>query len=100
MSKTMSRPERWSAACARARAAIDTAKSDIEGALEDLQDLQQEYQEWLDNLPEVAQGTAVEDKLNEVTNLTLEADVDVFYDVESVLDDAEAVDLPRGFGRD
>jgi 3-methyladenine DNA glycosylase/8-oxoguanine DNA glycosylase len=100
--KNPSRPERWAAAIESARNAIETAKSEIESAFADLYDLQQEYQEWLDNLPEVSQGSATEDKLNDVVNLYgLDSpDVDVFGDLESLLDEAEGIDLPRGFGRD
>jgi hypothetical protein len=50
-----------------------------------LRELQEEYQEWLDNLPENLQSTALAEKLDEVCPLDLEQ-----------LD----VDLPRGFGRD
>jgi hypothetical protein len=61
------RPQRWAEAIAT------------------LQALQAEYQEWLDNLPESLQDTALAEKLQEVCELDLEA-----------LD----LDLPRGFGRD
>jgi hypothetical protein len=54
-------------------------------AVETLRELQEEYQEWLDNLPESLQSTALAEKLDEVCSLDLEQ-----------LD----LDLPRGFGRD
>jgi hypothetical protein len=50
-----------------------------------LWELQEEYQEWLDNLPENFQSTALAEKLDEVCSLDLEQ-----------LD----LDLPRGFERD
>jgi hypothetical protein len=50
-----------------------------------LRELQEEYQEWRDNLPETLQSTALADNLDEVCSLDLEQ-----------LD----LDLPRGFGRD
>lgn len=100
MARGESRPDRWRNACAQARDAIETAKSEIETAFEDLKALQEEYQEWLDNLPEVSQGSATEDKLQIVTDLDLDVDPDVFGDIEMVLDEVEGVDLPRGFGRD
>ena len=62
-----SRPQRW-------RDAVET-----------LRELQEEYQEWLDNLPENLQSTALAEKLDEVCSLDL---------------DQLDVDLPRGFGRD
>jgi hypothetical protein len=54
-------------------------------AVETLRELQEEYQEWLDNLPESLQSTALAEKLDEVCSLDL---------------DQLDVDLPRGFGRD
>ena len=54
-------------------------------ALETLRELQAEYQDWLDHLPESLQASALAEKLEDVCALDLEA-----------LD----IDLPRGFGRD
>jgi hypothetical protein len=62
-----SRPERW-------RDAVETLRA-----------LQEEYQAWLDNLPESLQSSALAEKLEEVCTLDL---------------DALDIDLPRGFGRD
>ena len=62
-----SRPQRWT------------------DAVETLRELQEEYQDWLDNLPENLQSTALAEKLEAVC----EVDVDQ-------LD----IDLPLGFGRD
>jgi hypothetical protein len=54
-------------------------------AVETLRELQEEYQEWLDHLPENLQSTALAEKLDEVCSLDL---------------DPLDVDLPRGFRRD
>jgi hypothetical protein len=62
-----SRPQRWTE------------------AVETLRELQGEYQEWLDNLPENLQGSPLAEKLEAVCAL----DLDEFE-----------VELPRGFGRD
>ncbi len=62
-----SRPQRWA------------------DAVETLHVLQEEYQDWLNNLPENLQSTALAEKLEAVC----EVDVDQ-------LD----IDLPLGFGRD
>ena len=62
-----SRPQRWAA------------------AVETLRDLQAEYQEWFDNLPDALHDSPVAEKLEEVCALDL---------------DALDIDLPRGFGRD
>lgn len=54
-------------------------------AVEILRELQAEYQEWLDNLPESLQDTALAEKLQAVCDIDL---------------DELDVDLPKGFGRD
>jgi hypothetical protein len=62
------RPQRWADAVAT------------------LRELQGEYQDWLDNLPESQQDTPLADKLQAVCDLDL--------------DELESVDLPLGVGRD
>jgi hypothetical protein len=54
-------------------------------AVKTLRMLQEEYQAWLDNLPESLQSSSLAEKLEEVCALDL---------------DQLDVDLPRGFGRD
>lgn len=80
--KTPSRPQRWADAASRATA-----------ALEELVELQSEYQEWLDGLPENLQSGALADKLQSVCDLDLES-------AKQSVEEAEGIDLPRGFGRD
>ena len=63
-----SRPQRW-------RDAVQT-----------LVDLQAEYQDWLDNLPDNLQASTLAERLEAICG----------YD----LSDLEALELPRGFGRD
>jgi len=48
--------------------------------------LQDEYRTWLDNLPENLEGSRLADKLQAITELDLE--------------ELQAVDPPRGYGRD
>jgi len=48
--------------------------------------LQQEYRDWLANLPPNLQSSAPADKLQTIVELDLE--------------ELQAVDLPRGYGRD
>ena len=55
-------------------------------AVQELVDLQAEYQAWLDNLPDNFESSAVAERLEAICDL----------DVESLQD----VDPPRGFGRD
>jgi phage shock protein A len=99
-----SRPKRWEEACASAREALGAVRSQwelAEGALQDLDSIRQEYEEWRDNLPENLQDTPLGEKLNEVCELDLEMDTSTSLDeMEEKLDTAEAIDLPRGFGRD
>ena len=103
MTKTISRPKRWAAACENALNAIQAAKSDVEGALQDLVDLKSEYEEWRDNLPEMAQSAPVADKLNEIVD-GIDLDIDIegssFSELEALIEEIAEADLPRGFGRD
>ena len=77
-----SRPDRWAKAIEAARAAVV-----------DLEEVKEEYQEWRDNLPENLEMTPTSEKLDEVLDLDLES-------INDTLDEAENLELPRGFGRD
>lgn len=80
--KPKSRGQRW------AEAASNAAQ-----ALSELQDIQSEFSDWNDNLPENLRGSALGEKLQTVCDL----------DISSALDtanEAENADLPLGFGRD
>lgn len=81
MAKRKSRVTRW-----------NEAASDAEDALARLLEVQQEYQEWYDGMPESGMDT-VREKLEAVTELEVEA----AYDMAG---EAAAADLPLGFGRD
>jgi hypothetical protein len=48
--------------------------------------LQEEYRAWLDNLPPNLEGSRLADKLQAITELDLE--------------ELQAIDPPRGYGRD
>ena len=58
-----------------------------------LVELQQEYNDWKENLPENLASSALGEKLETIENLDLES-------AQSTVDEAEGVDLPRGFGKD
>jgi hypothetical protein len=79
---TESRSKRWAKAAAAAR-----------DALEKLEEIRQEYEEWRDNLPENLQNSALGEKLNTVADLDIQSAIDT-------VDEAENSDLPMGFGRD
>jgi phage shock protein A len=106
MSKKLSssRPARWERACAAARDALEKTRSayeDLETAMEELRGLQEEYADWQSNLPENLQQSAIGEKLDAIAGLALEPNVsDELDQVESAIDEAEGLDLPRGFGRD
>ena len=51
-----------------------------------LVELQEEYRAWLDNLPANLEGSRLADKLQAITELDLE--------------ELQAIDPPRGYGRD
>ena len=55
-------------------------------AIETLIDLQDEYRAWLDNLPDNLEGSRLADKLQAIAELDLE--------------EFQAIDPPRGYGRD
>ena len=80
--KRMSRPRRWADAVSRADA-----------ALQDLRDLQEEYQGWHGSLPENLAESPTAQKLDEIDGLDLESAI-------AIVNEAEMIDLPRGFGRD
>lgn len=93
MKRGKSRPARWREAVERGQSALGALRE----AVEDLKSLQEEYAEWQSSLPENLQYSATAEKLTAIENLDLEPDLD---SVEGVLDEADGVDLPLGFGRD
>jgi hypothetical protein len=77
-----SRTAHWIAA---ANAAIET--------LGELRDLQAEYQDWRDGLPENLQSSPVAEKLDAACDVDIESAL-------AIVEEARAADLPLGFGRD
>jgi hypothetical protein len=98
-----SRASRWQTAVDDARTALDAmeaAKADFDGAMEALRDVQSEYQDWYDNLPDAfQQDSPVGEKLQAVTDLDLDPGDDLEA-MRSAVDEAEGADLPLGWGRD
>lgn len=80
--KRQSRATRWAEAAGEAIAALET-----------LMDLQTEYEDWKDNLPENLAQSAMGEKLETVCDLDLSSALDTAQE-------ADAMDLPQGFGRD
>ncbi len=88
----MSRPKRWFKAVEDGRQAL----SELESAIETLKEIQEEFQDWRDNLPENLDQSPVAEKLDAVVDLDLEMD----SWAGDTLDEAENIELPLGFGRD
>jgi hypothetical protein len=105
MAKKQSRIDRWNEAVSAAQAAlaaIDAAFSDLETALDDLRGVREEYEEWHDGLPENLAQSAVGEKLQAIVDLDITDDprAETYDDLESMLSEAEGMDMPLGFGRD
>lgn len=85
-----------------------SATGDFQDAQAVLQELRDEFQEWEDNLPEQFQqgGSPVSEKIQEIVDMySIDEDVEFSIDgdttdAQSVVDEVESADLPRGFGRD
>jgi ParB family chromosome partitioning protein len=80
--KSNSRTARWADAVARASEAV-----------QDLIDIQSEYADWQQNLPENQQDGTVAEKLHMVVDIDLQSALDA-------ITEAQDADLPLGFGRD
>jgi DNA repair exonuclease SbcCD ATPase subunit len=82
MARKESRIARWERLVTEASVAID-----------ELKEIQEEYQDWRDNLPENLESSTVADLLDAVCEIDFEG-------ASAVLDESFYVELPRGFGRD
>jgi hypothetical protein len=80
--KKKSRIQRWQEAASEASNQINI-----------LLEIQGEYEDWKDSLPENLQSSALGEKLEEVCCIDLQWALDA-------IDEAGSVDLPLGFGRD
>ena len=77
-----SRPARWADAASQAIT-----------ALEELQEMQSEFSDWLETLPDNLRESAVAEKLESVTEIDFDSAIETVRE-------AEEADLPLGFGRD
>ena len=77
-----SRPARWA-----------DAASHAVPALEEMQEMQSEYQDWLDTLPDNLRESAVAEKLEIITEIDFDSAIET-------AGEANDADLPLGFGRD
>ena len=117
MAKKNTRSQRWLNSISTAqenmeevREAAEVAKeklADVLLSFEEVKAVQEEYQEWLNNMPEGLQQSPTAEKLEEIVYLDFDSISEDAFDFDSVLcevDDllaeAEQVDFPLGFGRD
>jgi hypothetical protein len=101
--KPKSRTQRWQDAVSEARAKFDEAQAALEAlqsALGELQSVKEEYEEWKENLPENLASSALGEKLEAIASLDIDTEATDLNDIETVIDEAEGLDLPLGFGRD
>jgi hypothetical protein len=73
----------------------------INNALEELRGVQEEYEDWLNNLPENLQSSALGEKLQTLVAISLD-DIDEpdFDSLEGAAQECLDADIPLGFGRD
>jgi chromosome segregation ATPase len=101
MAKQRSRPQRWGDAVAEANEAVaelEAAKEKLSSALQAIKEVQDEYQNWLSNMSENLQSSPTAEKLEAICEIDLEVE-----DVEGMIEavgEADAAELPLGFGRD
>jgi len=105
--KPPSRSQRWAEAVGNALAVLEQIEghlNDLEEAASELRSVQEEYEDWKDNLPENLQSSALGEKLEAVSSLDIESAADTLRqsldEVKGVFEEAEGIDLPQGFGRD
>ena len=94
-----SRPKRWAEACAAAEKAIgdmEAARQEFQAALEDLNALREEYEEWKDNLPENLEQSPVAEKLEAIVELDFESKGDeietAISEAADIIGEADAID--------
>lgn len=96
--------EKLEQAVERAKDEIANAGTDVEAAFEALKEVQAEYVEWHENFPENMQSSPTYEKLETIAGIDLEVslpEVEIDMDeLTTALDEADAADLPLGFGRD
>lgn len=80
--KPTSRTYRWAKAC-----------EGLRNALEQLQEVNQEYTDWREGMPDNLEGSPTHEKLVALEDIDLD-------ELERIIEEAENADLPIGFGRD
>ena len=109
MAKKNTRSQRWLNSISTAQENMEEVReaADVLLSFEEVKAVQEEYQEWLNNMPEGLQQSPTAEKLEEIVYLDFDSiSVDAFdfdsvlCEVDDLLAEAEQVDFPLGFGRD
>lgn len=102
-----SRPKRWATAASEAAEALSTIEGSLDAldtALAELRSIQEEFESWKDNMSENLASSPTGDKLEAVCELEIDTAADGIREaieaVREVIDSAEGLDLPRGYGKD
>ncbi|KKM27744.1 hypothetical protein LCGC14_1571680 [marine sediment metagenome] len=103
-----SRTKRWAKAIAEAQEILEEISDlaeKLNGAVDNVRSIQEEYEDWHGNLPEGLQESTTTEKLQAVVDLELDFDISIdgsfdFAEITVALEEAELTDLPLGFGRD
>src|SRR5262245_48348379 len=89
--KPKSRPQRWADAASNAATALSNIEAELASfseAMSELRSVQEEYEQWKDNLPDNLQSSALAEKLDEIVGLEIESKAD---EIEQVISDARDV---------
>lgn len=92
-----SRAQRWAEALTDARQAqyrLEHAADEISCAMDRLKDLQCEYSDWLDNMPDYTQDGPTGEKLSYIRELDFDGEGFNLIWLDDMLDEAEMADLP------
>lgn len=101
MARSESRPKRWVKAVAEVQTylgEIEASKAQAVEAMQELESLRLEYEEMRDNVPENLQSSAYYERLDAVASLDFSTEE--VEEMASVIEEADGIELPLGFGRD
>lgn len=98
--RQQSRVSRWQDAASDARSAFDVGSDNLRSAIESLKEIQDEYSEWRDALPDSLRSSATGEKLDTICDLDLDSPLQTLDDIDSAIAEAEGMDLPYGYGKD
>jgi hypothetical protein len=105
--KPKSKNKRWAEHASAALKVISEMSDkldDLESATSELRSVQEEYEEWRDNMGDNLRSSPTGEKLEEVCNLNIE-DIaselrSAIEEAQTVIEEAESIELPLGWGRD